>query len=82
MRSCKTSIIHERSEIIPIKQNLSTTMKKGSQKGEYSLNQNFFDPSKSSPPNEFMNKLKIRMKIYDNYRLDYVDKKDDSFVNE
>jgi hypothetical protein len=82
MLSCKTSVIHERSEIIPIKKNLSTHMKEKSPKGEYSLNQNFFDPSKSSPPNEFMKKLKIRMKIYDNYRLDYGDKKDDSFVNE
>jgi hypothetical protein len=82
MLSCKTSVIHERSEIIPIKQNLSTSMKEESPKGEYSLKQNFFDPSKSSPPNEFMNKLKIRMKIYENFCLDYVDKKDDSFVNE
>jgi hypothetical protein len=82
MLSCKTSIIHERSEIIPIKQNLSTSMKEESSKGEYSLKQNFFDPSKSSPPNEFMNKLKIRIKIYENSCLDYVDKKDDSFVNE
>lgn len=28
---------------------------------EYSLKQNFFDPSKSSPPNEFMIKLHMRM---------------------
>ena len=39
-------VIHERSSIIPIKQNLSTTMKQNSLKGEYSLKQNFFDPNK------------------------------------
>jgi hypothetical protein len=39
-------------------------MKDTSPKGEYSLKQNIFDPSKSSPPNEFMNKLRMRMSIY------------------
>ena len=34
---------------------------------EYSLKQNFFDPSKSSPPNEFMLKLKIRMNVYSKF---------------
>jgi hypothetical protein len=65
-------VIRERSNIIPIKQNLSTTMKENSPKGEYSLKQNFFDPSKSSPPNEFMIKLHMRINKF------YVDKKDDS----
>ena len=31
---------------------------------EYSLKQNVFDPTKSSPPNDFMLKLQIRMKSY------------------
>jgi hypothetical protein len=31
---------------------------------EYSLKQNFFDPSKSSPPNEFLLKLQLRMTNY------------------
>jgi len=66
-------VICERSEPIPIKQNLTTTMKINSPKGEYSLKQNFFDPSKSSPPNEFMIKLHMRMNKY------YIDKDDDSF---
>ncbi len=57
-------IIHERTNIIPINQNLSTSMKDLSPKGEYSLKQNFFDPSKSSPPNEFMIKLHMRMSMY------------------
>jgi hypothetical protein len=60
----KTHIIHERNIIIPIKQNLSTSMKTSSPKGEYSLKQNFFDPTKSSPPNDFMLKLQMRMSIY------------------
>jgi hypothetical protein len=34
---------------------------------EYSLKENFFDPSKSSPPNEFMKKLQQRMNIYNSY---------------
>ena len=57
-------IIHERSKIVHINQNLSTSMKELSPKGEYSLKQNFFDPSKSSPPNEFMIKLHMRMNVY------------------
>lgn len=65
-------VIRERSLPIPIKQNCPTTMKINSPKGEYSLKQNFFDPTKSSPPNEFMIKLHMRMNKY------YTDK-DDSF---
>ena len=71
-------IINERAVIIPIKQNLSTSMKATSPKSEYSLKQNFFDPSKSSPPNEFMIKLHMRMNIY----TTYVDKNDDSLDKE
>lgn len=64
--------IHERSEPILIKNNLSTNMKINSPKGEYSLKQNFFDPSKSSPPNEFMMKLHMRFNKY------YADNNDDN----
>ncbi len=56
--------IHEKGIIIPINKNLSTSMKDTSPKGEYSLKQNFFDPSKSSPPNDFMIKLRMRMSFY------------------
>jgi hypothetical protein len=56
--------IRERSEPILIKKNLTTNMKINSPKGEYSLKQNFFDPTKSSPPNEFMIKLHMRMNKY------------------
>ena len=31
---------------------------------EYRLTQNNFNPTKSSPPNKFMNKLEMRMKYY------------------
>jgi hypothetical protein len=57
---------HERSIIIPINQTLSTTDNCLSPKSEYSLKQNCFDPSKSSPPNDFMIKLHMRMNMYNN----------------
>lgn len=62
--SSNQHFIRERSEPILIKKNLSTSMKINSPKGEYSLKQNFFDPSKSSPPNKFMIKLHMRMNKY------------------
>jgi hypothetical protein len=82
--------INERSSVIPIKKNLSTQMNVNSPKGEYSLKQNFFDPSKSSPPNDFMLKLHMRISNYDskNYILtddtkdDSRDTKDDNRDNE
>ena len=55
--SPKKSLVRSRSEIVLIPQT-SPTVKKDS---DYSLNKMFFDPSKSSPPNEFMEKLKTRM---------------------
>ena len=70
------NIIHERSIIIPINKNLSRSIEDNSPKGEYSLKQNFFDPSKSSPPNEFMIKLHMRMNRYK------IDKKDDNLDTE
>jgi len=69
----RRSYIHEKSQIIPIKQNLSTYATNISPKGEYSLKQNFFDPSKSSPPNDFMIKLHMRMDKF------YTDRKADNF---
>ena len=69
MLSTKQYVIRERSVIIPIKQNLSTSVKDNSPKGEYSLKQNFFDPTKSSPPNEFMIKLHMRMSMYNSAHL-------------
>jgi len=62
-------IIQERSTIIKINKNLSTPIKnknknKNDNKSEYSLKYHVFDPTKNSPPNTFMNKLKERMNIY------------------
>ena len=58
-------VIDERSINIPTSKNLATSMKEfRNNQGEYSLKQNFFDPSKSSPPNEFMIKLYMRMSHY------------------
>lgn len=49
--------------------NYLTNLENTSQTLRYNidLNQNFFDPSKSSPPNEFMEKLNKRMDIYNTY---------------
>jgi hypothetical protein len=62
--------INEKTKIIPITKKLSTSMKEPILKREYSLKENFFDPSKSSPPNEFMIKLHMRMNIYNKNYLD------------
>jgi hypothetical protein len=51
--NCPTNYV--KSEPIPIKNNHSI---------EPSLRQNLFDPTKSSPPNEFLNKLRFRMDTY------------------
>ena len=71
--------INERSSIIPIKKNLTTQTTETSPKGEYSRKQNFFDPTKSSPPNDFM--LKLHMRIL-NYDTKFYDTKDDSLDSE
>jgi hypothetical protein len=64
MLASQKYLIRERSLPIPIQQTLPTTMEMNSPKGEYSLKQNFFDPSKSSPPNDFMIKLNMRINKY------------------
>jgi hypothetical protein len=60
----KTRVIYERSNIIPIPQISPTNKKEETNLSEYSLKQNFFDPSKSSPPNDFMLKLRMRLSLY------------------
>ena len=64
MTNLNTRIIHERSKNILIPQNSPTNKKEAFSLNEYSLKQNFFDPSKRSPPNEFMLKLHLRMSHY------------------
>ena len=66
-------LIHERANIIPISPSSPTNKKV---ENEYSLKENFFDPSKSSPPNEFLLKLQLRMKNYDSFN------NFDNFINE
>ena len=58
---CNSHVIDERIKHIPIPKKTSTLMEefRNNRQDEYSLKQNFFDPSKSSPPNEFMLKLYI-----------------------
>ena len=80
MQTCNSGVIHKRSNIIPIKKKISTTTNMNYTKSEYSLKQIFFDPSKSSPPNDFMNKLQKRIKLFNN--TFYVDNMDDSLDNE
>ena len=75
MNICKPRIIHERTNTSPIL--ISPTNKKVEcNLNEYSLTQNIFDPSKSSPPNEFMLKLQLRMSLYDSFI------KEDNFIRE
>lgn len=76
MNSCKPNIILERSKNIPIPQTSPTIKKEGFSVNEYSLKQNFFDPTKSSPPNNFMLKLQLRMSHYDLFN------KQDNLTNE
>jgi len=63
MLSKKLSVIHERGNLAQISQTSPTSQNTIK---EYSLKQNVFDPFKSSPPNEFMLKLQLRMSIYTN----------------
>lgn len=57
-----TKIIHERTKHITIQKKSPTYMK-----DEYGLKQYPFDPSQSSPPNNFMIKLQLRMNYYDSF---------------
>lgn len=61
--------IYERSADIPINQ---PSYKVQSNYLEHSLKQNYFDPSKSSPPNVFIKKLRARLSSYNhaNVNLD------------
>lgn len=79
----QTRVINEKTKIIPIKTEiLSLEKEDSSPKGEYSLKSNFFDPSKSSPPNEFMIKLSSRLVKYDSFTTFYEDIKQRNFDNE
>ena len=66
MYCSKSPIINERpiTKIVSINDNKENTNTITTT--NYSLNQHIFDPSKSSPPNEFMLKLQQRMSVYGN----------------
>ena len=67
MNSSKLCVINETSKVIPISQTSPTNKKEDFSYNEYSLKQHFFDPSKSSPPNDFMLKLQLRMSHYNSF---------------
>ena len=60
-----SSVYQTTTTPIPIKKNKGSPTNTLSQT-EYSLKQNFFDPTKSSPPDNFMEKLELRMQHYYN----------------
>jgi hypothetical protein len=61
-KTIRPQIIHERPDIIMIPP-ISPTSSSNTYH-ECSLKENIFDPSKSSPPNEFLLKLQLRMDTY------------------
>lgn len=70
----QSCVINEKTKIIPINtKTYSLEKEDSSPKGEYSLKSNFFDPSKSSPPNEFMIKLSSRLLKYESFASFYED---------
>lgn len=76
----KKNNINERSIIIPINKRLSRFINETKTTEECSLNKNFFDPSKSSPPNNFMDKLIQRMSVYNS--VTYKDTNENNLVIE
>lgn len=83
MLSRKLSIIHERDFLAPIPQISPTSIKeKENNIKEYSLKQNVFDPSKCSPPNDFMLKLKLRMAIYNTITNNTINHKTNYAIND
>ena len=67
-----TYVMNEKSVQIPQKNMINNV--KTTPTNDYSLNKNFFDPAKSSPPNEFMIKLHMR-----NIAYNLSHKNDDNF---
>jgi hypothetical protein len=70
----KLNYNRKKTEIILIPKN-SNALTSPSNK-EYSLKQNFFDPSKHSPPNNFIIKLKNRVSLYESFN------NNDNFISE
>lgn len=72
---CKISFICEKSKLIPIPapnglRSLTSSNDDARHNHiTYSLKQNCFDPTKMSPPNEFMLKLHKRMSLYESLEI-------------
>jgi len=60
---CKRGYL-EKSKAISIQKNHYKNENIKTPNYEYSLNENLFDPTKSSPPNEFIIKLHMRLSLY------------------
>lgn len=71
----KSRVINERESNNIVSTKTTAPIKINSPKAEYSLKQNFFDPLKSSPPNEFLLKLNKRLSIYNQDMFSHI--KDD-----
>jgi hypothetical protein len=69
-------VIHERSNIIPINIVKNNIKNKSQICNQYSLKHNWFDPTKHSPPNQFMINLYNR---FHNYNTTPFHKNDDNF---
>ena len=72
MDSEKATFIHERSNIIPIKNNINNINNSIYHNKTYDLKTNFFDPSKASPPNDFLLKLNKRIHFYEDKALEKI----------
>jgi hypothetical protein len=63
MQDCQKTPYYQRIRKLNIKDKISSSINTH----QYDLKQNNFDPSKSSPPNDFMEKLILRMSVYESF---------------
>jgi hypothetical protein len=81
----KNYIKIEKTKQIPIiKNNTSSSnliLLSNNNNNKYSLNQDLFDPFKSSPPNNFMNNLQTRMNAFQSIYLEKQDHHGNKIIN-
>ena len=65
----KTKQTRQKTTIIPIVEESNNVKNEHNKNNQYSLKNNLFDPTKSSPPNDFMIKLYNRVSVYETYSL-------------
>jgi len=63
MQDCEKTPYYQRTRSLKIKNNSYSSR----DARQYDLKQNNFDPSKSSPPNDFMEKLILRISVYESF---------------